>query len=90
MGLLRAERAVPYVCYYGILAYVQQISGFPYGDTPRTTPSTTPFNHSTLSLVRRIDRLQSSDSLPLEHESLVGRMFEEYILKDAGGSPPGH
>ena len=81
---------MPYACYYGILAYVQQISGFPYGDTPRTTPSTTPFDHSTLSLVRRIDRLQSSDSLPPGHESLVARKFEEYILKDAGGSPPGH
>ena len=81
---------MPYACYYGILAYVQQISGFPYGDTPRTTPSTMPFDHSTLSLVRRIDRLQSSDSLPPGHESLVARKFEEYILKDAGGSPPGH
>jgi hypothetical protein len=90
VGLLRAERAVPYACYYGILAYVQQISGFPYGDTPRTTPSTTPFDHSTLSLVRRIVRLQSSDSLPPGHESLVGKMFEEYIVRDAGGSPPDH
>jgi hypothetical protein len=50
IGLLRAERALPYVCHYGVLAYAQQDGGFPYGDTPRATPSTTPFGHNTLPL----------------------------------------
>ena len=45
-GLLRAERAVPYACHYGVLAYAQQDGGFPYGDTPRATP----FGHSTIPL----------------------------------------
>src|SRR5215210_7103575 len=50
IGLLRAERAVPYACHYGVLAYAQQDGGFPYGDTPSATPSATPFGHSTLPL----------------------------------------
>jgi hypothetical protein len=44
IGLLRAERAVPYACHYGFLAYAQQDGGFLYGDTPRATP----FGHSIL------------------------------------------
>jgi hypothetical protein len=44
IDLLRAERAVPYACHYGVLAYAQQDGGFPYGDTPRATP----FGHSIL------------------------------------------
>ena len=50
IGLLRAERAAPYACHYGVLAYTQQVGNSPYGDTPRAAPSATPFTHSTLPL----------------------------------------
>src|SRR5215212_596971 len=43
-----------------------------------------------LSPVRRIVSLQSSDLLAPGQEASVGKMFEEYIVKDAGGSPPDH
>src|SRR5215207_10707240 len=43
-----------------------------------------------LSPVRRIVRLQSSDLLAPGQEASVGKMFEEYIVKDSGGSPPDH
>jgi hypothetical protein len=49
-GLLRAECALTYTCPYCILAYAQEEGGFPYGNTPRITPSATPFGHCTFSL----------------------------------------
>jgi hypothetical protein len=50
IGLLRAECALTYTCPYCILAYAQEEGGFPYGNTPRITPSATPFGHCTFSL----------------------------------------